>query len=160
MMPTALLLAACLTDIKYKKVLNMFVVATFCIVMASHFIFGHNQAFFDAFTGFGVAIVLALPMYLMRGISAGDLKIFALFGLATNVDAVIFTFIASLIWGSLIGVIRAVFNKQSDVLFSNFVKIIKLQKPEPHTLHKIPYSVALLAGWFSYVVYTGYGRVL
>jgi Flp pilus assembly protein protease CpaA len=160
MMPTALLLAACLTDIKYKKVLNWFVVASFCIVMASHFIFGHSQIFFEAFTGFGVAIVLALPMYVMRAMSSGDLKIFAVFGLSTNVDAVIFTFIASLIWGSILGVIRAIFNKQGDVLFSNFVKIVKLQKPEPHTLHKIPYSVALLAAWASYIVYTGYGRAL
>lgn len=159
-MPTFLLLAACLTDIKYKKMLNIFVVAAFFIVMASHFLFGHNQVFFDAFSSLAIAIILALPMYLMKAISSGDFKIFALFGLSANVDAVIFTFIFSLIWGSLLGVVRALFNKQGDVLLSNFIKIIKLQKPEPHSLHQIPFTVALLAGWVSYVLYSGYGRVL
>lgn len=159
-MPTALLLAACLTDIKYKKILNWFVVISFLVVLGYHLAFGHKEILFEGFTGLGMAIVLTLPMYLMRAMSSGDLKIFAVFGFSTNVDAVIFTFIASLVWGSVLGVVRAIFNKQGNVLWSNFIKIVKLQKPEPHTLHQIPFTVALLAGWFTYVLYTGYGRAL
>lgn len=162
MMPTALLLAACLTDIKYKKVLNSFVVISFLCVLGSYFIFSNTlrETLLDGGLGFAMAIALTLPLYLMRALGGGDLKIFAVFGFATNVDAVIFTFAASLLWGSLLGVIRAIFNKQGDILFSNFIKIIRLQKPEPHTLHEIPFTVALLAGWFSYVIYSGYGRIL
>lgn len=160
MMPTALLLAACLTDIKYRKVLNWFVVASFICILGYHFAFANKEILFEGFLGFAMACTLTLPLYLMRAIGAGDLKIFALFGLSTTPDAVIFTFIASLLWGSALGIIRAVFNKQGDILVNNFIKIVKLQKPEPHTLHQIPFTVALLAGWFSYVIYTGYGRVL
>lgn len=160
MMPTALLLAACLTDIKYKKVLNWFVVVSFVCILGYHFAFASKDVLFEGFLGFAMACALMLPLYLMKAVGGGDLKIFALFGLATTPDAVIFTFIASLIWGSALGVIRAIFNKQADILVSNFIKIIKLQKPEPHTLHHIPFTVALLAGWFSYVIYTGYGRIL
>ncbi len=159
-MPTALLLAACLTDIKYKKILNWFVVVSFLVVLGYHLMFGHKEILFEGFTGLGMAIILTLPMYLMRAMSSGDLKIFTVFGFSTNVDAVIFTFIASLVWGSILGVVRAIFNKQGNVLWSNFIKIVKLQKPEPHTLHQIPFTVALLAGWFTYVLYTGYGRAL
>ena len=159
-MPTALLLAACLTDIKYKKVLNWFVAASFLIVLGGHLIFGTKEVLTEGMMGLAMAFVLTLPMFLMRAMSSGDLKIFAVFGFSTNVDAVIFTFIAALVWGSLLGVIQAIFNKQGDVLLSNFIKIIKLKKPEAHTLHQIPFTVALLAGWFSYVIYTGYGRVL
>jgi Flp pilus assembly protein protease CpaA len=162
MMPTALLLAACLTDIKYRKVLNWFVVASFLCIIGSHFIFSSSpkETFFEAGLGFGMAVVLTLPLYLMRALGGGDLKIFAVFGFATNVDTVIFTFLAALVWGSLLGVIRAIFNNQGDVLLSNFLKIIKFQTPEPHTLHKIPFTVALLAGWFSYIIYSSYGRIL
>ena len=163
-MPTALLLAACLTDIKYKKVLNWFVVASFFAVLLSHLFLNSEstvrEVLFDGAFGFGLAIVLTLPLYLMKAMGGGDLKIFAVFGFATNLETVLFTFIASLIWGGNLGIIRAVFNGQGDVLFSNFIKIIKLQKPEPHTLHQIPFTVALLAGWFSYIVYTQYGRIL
>lgn len=160
-MPTALLLAACLTDIKYKKVLNWFVVASFFFVIASHLIFGNSfkEVFLEGTFGFAMAFILTLPLYMLRALGGGDVKIFAVFGFATNVDAVIFTFIASLLWGSLLGVIRAIFNKQGDVLFSNFIKILKMQKPEPHTLHKIPFTVALLAGWFSFLIYSSYGRI-
>lgn len=159
-MPTALLLAACLTDIKYKKVLNWFVVASFVVVLAYHLFFGNRETVFEGGTGLIMASFLALPLYMMKALSGGDLKIFAVFGFATNTDVVLFTFLAALVWGSLLGVIRAIFNKQGDVLLNNFIKIITLKKPERHTLHQIPFSVALLMGWFSYVVYNGYGRVL
>lgn len=159
-MPTALLLAACLTDIKYRKVLNWFVVASFLCILGSHLFFANREVLFEGVMGLVMAFTLTLPLFMMRALGGGDVKIFALFGLTTNVDAVIFTFIASLLWGSLLGIIRAIFNKQGDVLVSNFIKIIKLQKPERHTLHQIPFTVALLAGWFTYIIYTGYGRVL
>lgn len=160
MMPTALLLAACLTDIRYKKVLNWFVVAGFVFVLGHHSLFGGKELLAEGASGLVMAFVLCLPLYLMKGLGGGDLKIFAVFGFATNVDTVLFTFLAALVWGSLLGVIRAIFNKQGDVLFSNFIKLLKFQKPERHTLHQIPFTVALLAGWFSYVIYNGYGRVL
>jgi prepilin peptidase CpaA len=162
MMPTALLLAACLTDIKYKKVLNWFVVVSFFCIIAYHLVFSNSfhDVLLEGGIGFAMAFALTIPLYLMKGLSSGDLKIFALFGLATNVDTVIFTFIATLIWGSLLGITRAIFNKQGDVLFINFFKIIKLQKPLPHTLHKIPFTVALLAGWFTYIIYSSYGRMV
>jgi prepilin peptidase CpaA len=160
MMPTALLLAACLTDIKYKKVLNWFVVVSFVCILGYHLVFANKEVLFEGFLGFTVAFALTLPLYLLRALGGGDLKIFAVFGLATTPDAVIFTFVASLVWGSALGIIRAIFNKQGDVLIHNSIKILKLQKPEPHTLHQIPFTVALLAGWFSYIIYTGYGRIL
>lgn len=160
MMPTVLLLAACLTDIKYKKVYNTFVVISFFAVLAYHLIFGTKGFILEGGAGLVMAFVLTLPLYLMKAMGGGDVKIFTVFGFATNTDAVLFTFLASLVWGSLLGIIRAIFNNQGDVLFSNFVKVIKFQKPERHTLHQIPYTVALLAGWVSYIIYTSYGRVL
>lgn len=159
-MPTALLLAACLTDIKFKKVYNVFVVVGFLCVLLSHFVFGTRETFVDAGLGFGLVLMLTLPLYLVKGLGGGDLKIFAVFGFATNPNAVLFTFLAAILCGSVIGVLRAVFNKQGDVLFGNFVKLITLKKPQPHTLHKIPFTVALLAGWFTYIVYQAYGRIL
>lgn len=159
-MPTVLLLAACLTDIKYKKVYNTFVVISFLTVLGFHLTFGNRDILLEGGAGLVMAFVLTLPLYLMKAMGGGDVKIFAVFGFATNTDAVLFTFLASLFWGTLLGVLRAIFNKQGDVLWSNFIKIIKLQKPERHTLHQIPYTVALLAGWFSYIIYTSYGRVL
>lgn len=159
-MPTALLLVACLTDIKFKKVLNWFVVVGFLCVLASHFIFGNQEVFLEAGLGLGMAIMLTLPLYLVKGLGGGDLKIFAVFGFATNPNAVLFTFITALLWGSVIGILRAVFNKQGDVLLSNFIKLATFKKPQPHTLHKIPFTVALLAGWFTYIIYEAYGRVL
>lgn len=159
-MPTVLLLAACLTDVKYKKVLNTFVFASLLVVIASHLIVGQKEILVEGLFGLAMAFVLVLPLYLVKALGAADIKIFAVFGLATNVDAVIYTFVASMIWSSVIGIVRAIFNKQGDVLWSNFIKIIKLQKPEPHTLHKIPYTVALLVGWFTYIIHIGYGRIL
>ncbi len=159
-MPTVLLLAACLTDIKYKKVYNVFIVASFLIILANHLIFGNKEILLEGGAGLVMAFVLTLPLYLMKAMGGGDIKIFAVFGFSTNTDAVLFTFLASLVWGSVLGIIRAIFNKQGDVLLSNFIKIIKFQKPERHTLHQIPYTVALLAGWVSYTIYVSYGRVL
>ncbi len=159
-MPTALLLAACLTDIMYKKVLNWFVVAGFFCVLASHLIFGNQEVLLEASFGLGLALTLALPLYLIKGLGGGDLKIFAVFGFATHPSAVLFTFLAALVWGCILGILRAVFEKKGQALFNNFYKIITLKRPEPQTLHKIPFTVALLAGWFSFLIYEAYGRVL
>jgi Flp pilus assembly protein protease CpaA len=160
MMPTLILLVSTFTDFKFKKVQNWIVLSLLAIVIVHHAVAGQREIWNEGFLGFGTAILLCLPLYMAKALGGGDFKIFAVFGLAANPNAVLCTFLFSLFWGSALGIAKAIFAGQGKVFLENFKKILKLQKPDPQTVQKIPYTIALLLGWFTFLIYTHYGRVL
>jgi Flp pilus assembly protein protease CpaA len=160
MMPTFILLLSTFTDFKFRKVQNWIVLSLFVVVLGHHIWTGSREVWMESLMGMGIAFILCLPLYLMKGLGGGDLKIFTVFGFATNTNAVIYTFLFSLAWGSLLGIVRVILSKQGKTFIENFKKILLMQKPDPQTVQKIPYTVALLLGWFSFVIYTQHGAWL
>jgi Flp pilus assembly protein protease CpaA len=160
MMPTLILLVSTFTDFKFKKVQNWIVLSLLAVVLVHHVVLGQREVWSEGFLGFGTAVLLCLPLYMAKALGGGDFKVFAVFGLATNTNAVLYTFIFSLFWGSALGITRAVISNQGKVFFENFKKLLQLQKPDQQTLQKIPFTIALLLGWFTFVIYTQYGRIL
>jgi Flp pilus assembly protein protease CpaA len=70
-----------------------------------------------------------------------------------------FTFVYSLVWGGLFGLTRALLNHQLLTLVRNTVRATR-QRLQVQELHKIPYTFALLLGWFTQLTILRSGGVI
>ena len=151
LVPSAILLAGTIDDLRSQKIHNKLILAMLPIVLISQFVgFGASGLGYGALA-FGVALGISIPMVLAGVLGGGDMKLFAVFAIATNIAATVYVGIYSLFWGALFGVMRAILMGQGLVLFYNMVGLVKREKPAEAHLTKIPYSVALLFGWMTYL---------
>lgn len=105
--------------------------------------------------GFVAGIVVLLPLVLAKMIGAGDMKLLAAFGIVAGWNTVVSVAVMSLVWGALFGLAKIAVSGQLKALVANMVSIVLLKKSEGLELHRMPYTVALLMGWLSHLVYQG-----
>lgn len=159
LLPTGILLGASFFDMKSRKVPNYFVLVVFALaVLSVIFLNVENRA--ESLFGFLTAVLITLPLWFIQAMGAGDVKVFAVFGLLTSSQTVLDVFIFSLVIALLIGVTKTILEGHLKSFISNFKKIISLQKPEQKTLSKIPFTVALLLGWVCFLIQNHYGRIV
>lgn len=103
--------------------------------------------------GLGAAalvFIILTPLVFMKALGAGDIKLMASFCLLTNIFTSGWVFIYSLFWGLLFGLIRMAMAGDLKVFFQSFV----LRNPQVKS-NKIPYTVAILFGWLSFLTIGG-----
>jgi prepilin peptidase CpaA len=144
------------SDLRSKKISNHLVISCFALSVLFLFLHGGASSLGNGLISTALAFAITLPLYLTKVLSGGDLKIFVAVATLMNWQAVIITAIAALFWGALLGVFRTVLSGQGKALAHNmFAIVIARTKPAEQNLHKIPYSVALLFGYVSSIVYLG-----
>ena len=155
--PTLILLAGVVDDLKTRKVHNRLVLILMGLALSSSLITWGPHGFVFALIGGLVAIAIGVPLTISGIIGAGDMKIIVAFGLSTSWTAVLWVYIYSLIWGALLGVFRALLRGEGRVLFAKTFSFATFQKGTPLPLQKIPYTVALLFGWLTLMSLTHLG---
>ncbi len=159
LLPTTILAGASFFDIKSRKVPNAFVLVVLALALVfSVFISSVDKV--DTLFSFLTALLITFPLWSIGAMGAGDVKIFAVFGLLASTQTVVNVFIFSIFIAAAIGVIKSILEGHAYYFISNFKKILTLQKPEKQTLSKIPFTVALLLGWISFLIYDHFGRLL
>lgn len=108
-----------------------------------------------AVAGFLVGGALMLPLTLFRVVGAGDMKFMMCFGILIGPLPILAVFVYSLFWGGLLGLLQSLFGKKIGSLANNLHGM--LYRLRPHTVQKIPYTVAIFLGW---VTLTQWGGVL
>lgn len=149
--PTLILLCGVINDIKSRKVRNWLVIALAMASLLFTLVTYGTEALSGSFLSMMTALLICLPFVLTRIMGAGDMKLFGAFAIAVSVPAVINSFIYSLFWGMLLGVLSTVFSGQFKNMISNTINIAKLKNSEATDLHQVPYTVALLFGWLTFV---------
>jgi len=71
------------------------------------------------------------------------------FGMATSWPIAISVVIWSVIWGGLLGLIRATVAGELPQLLKSTYNVAARRKPDEATLHRIPYTIALMFGWLT-----------
>jgi prepilin peptidase CpaA len=145
--PTFLLLIASGFDIKTGRFPNwLFVVSA----VVGVFIVSVTKAAFLPVLGnlFGAAVFfLALtPLFFFGALGAGDLKLMGVFCLLTSPSVSLTVLVYSLFWGLLIGFFKLFFAGE----LVTFAQSLILRNPQTSE-QKIPYTIALLLGWLSYL---------
>lgn len=149
--PTLILLGAVFTDLRSRKIYNWYVVAAAVIAVAHSFYFFHWSGVTQGLAGAGVAVLLTLPLVLVGVLGGGDMKLFVTFGLATSYSTVFNVVIGSFVWAVIFGLIYAALNGTLKRLFLNMGALAKGEKAKKLQLHHIPFTVAMLIGWMTYV---------
>lgn len=149
LVPSLILAAGVIDDIRSRKVHNELVLVSLAIAAAYSIYAGGLAGLGTGLLGMGAALFMTLPLVLFGILGAGDLKLFLAFGLATSWNAAVYVGIAALIWGAIFGILRAAAGGQLKTLFANTVNLAS-RKPAGE-LHRIPYTVALLMGWLTYL---------
>jgi prepilin peptidase CpaA len=150
-----ILVAGVIDDLRTRKFHNWLFLACSALALLTVLIVNGWSGVYLSALGFAAGIAILLPVVLAGVIGAGDMKLLAAFGIVAGWNTVFSVAVMSLIWGAIFGIVKMAVSGQLKALVSNMLAIVTLKKREQLELHKIPYTIALLMGWLSYLVYQG-----
>ena len=151
--PTLILLAGLVTDLKSRKIYNWLVLTCLAAAVAHSFYFYEGfQGLIQGAQGAGVALMLTLPMVLIGVLGAGDMKLLFAFGFATSYSATLSVVIYSFIWAAVFGVVYAIISGRFKSILVNLKDLSAGKKPEETKLNHIPFTVAMVLAWGTYVL--------
>ena len=157
----ALLAAACVSDLRTRRIPNALVVVTaiagviFSAVTKS-FAVGLTQAGAGLLTGLAIWI----PFYALRMLGAGDVKLFAaaatFLGARSAVDAAVYTALYGGALALLYMVLHSGFKSTAIRLGNAMHQPSLLQNPTTSNRRRMPYALAIAAGVLTVIWLPGY----
>lgn len=148
---TSILFAGMIDDLRSKKVHNKLIIALLVITVVAEIYFKGVFGLTSGLLGFALALVFGIPLVLTGVLGGGDMKLLAVFGLATNSMAVLWVVIYSLVWGAFLGVVRAIFMGKLSELVLSTTNMLWTRGGAAQNDFKIPYTVALFFGWLTHL---------
>ena len=118
-----------------------------------------------ALTGLGAGLAFLLPMYALRAMGAGDVKLMAMIGAFVGWQTILYIGVLTLLAGGALAVVVALFTGQLGRVFSNSFHMVShsvlksLSDASPHIeapavpSGKLPYAIAIAAGTLPYLIY-------
>jgi prepilin peptidase CpaA len=147
---TILLVGICVaTDLRQKKVLNSVVIAGGCIALLTILIVDGRSGLWPALGSLVAATVFAMPLYIIKAVGAGDVKLLMVISLFLTWDQVATMIVAALVWGSLLGLVRVILAGSFRQFLQNLFSIITLKKQENNKLNQVPFTVAIMFGFLT-----------
>jgi prepilin peptidase CpaA len=146
---TLTLVAGLIDDMRSQKVHNALVIVLFATALAANFMFRDGNGLVLGGLALVAAMAMAIPLFVLGVVGGGDVKLFAVFALCVDPYTAFWTLVYSIVWGGIFGLTRATLQKEILVLVRNTCKLARRQKLHVQELHKIPYTFALLLGWFT-----------
>jgi prepilin peptidase CpaA len=157
----ALLAAACVSDLRTRRIPNALVVVTaiagviFSAVTKS-FAIGLTQAGAGLLTGLAIWI----PFYALRMLGAGDVKLFAaaatFLGARSAVDAAVYTALYGGALALLYMILNSGLRSTAIRLGSAMHQPSLLQNPTTSNRRRMPYAFAIAAGVITVLLLPGY----
>lgn len=149
------LLAGVIEDLRLRKVRNQVSVAVLTAGLIFVGVTEGGSGLITSLISMMTALACILPLYTLRALGGGDVKIFVAVSVLLSWKAVLITILSSMIWGSLLGVIQVILKGEFKQFASNIMGIFMRVKPAETSLHKVPFTVALMFGFLTSLVLTG-----
>lgn len=171
--PLALLLAAAtvsagLYDIRFRRIPNWLTVATLVAGFLGNLVVPEAPGLIASLAGFGLALLIYAPLYLLRAMGAGDVKLLAAIGAVVGPRTWFVVFLFSVVIGSLLGLVLLLTKGRLRRTFANIGSILSelahLRVPyakEPDldvsspSAAAMPHGAAVALGSLLYLVLTG-----
>jgi prepilin peptidase CpaA len=149
---TPWLLYAVWSDVKERKVSNKFIILflIFSLVIVLK-LYGFSALSILALSFF-VTFLLMIPTFLLRILGGGDIKLILVLSLYLSWLQSCEFIIYSFCWGALFGLIKTGLDRRLNLLFFDTLSLIKKQKNTDTNSNPIPFTVAIMLGFYSEVV--------
>lgn len=145
----AILLAGLIDDMRTRKVRNSIILAAAPISLLTAYLTAGWPGVAAGLIAFVVAIGMTLPLVLVKALGGGDLKLLAAFALSSQWNIVATTFICSLLWGTLLGLIQAALRGELLQVVKGSASLLVRKAVPTEKMHKVPFTVALFFGWLT-----------
>ncbi len=121
--------------------------------------------FLVALEGLVVGLVMLLPIYYLRAMGAGDVKLMAMVGAFLGPNDILGVVLATFVAGGLMALILVVRSKQFGQMLQNIKLILlggmvkmsagqlPLMNDLPISVGKLPYALAITVGTFGFLVW-------
>ncbi len=146
-----LLLAGVVVDLRSKKVPNRLIIIGFVLALLTLAVVDGRGGIWPAFASLGAATLFAFPLYYLRAIGGGDLKLIWILSLLLNWNMTITMILASMVWGSLLGIFRVIVSGNGKLFLRNMLSILKKDRPADEKLSHVPFTVAIFFGFLTSV---------
>jgi prepilin peptidase CpaA len=166
----ALLLGAVRSDIRRLRIPNRLVFYGAATGLLFNCMLPAAPGFWQALAGLGMGLAIMLPLYLMRAIGAGDVKLMAMVGAWLGANAMPGVACSTFILGGVLTLMVVARNRTLPRLLANlrnmlltiFFKMTMHEMPTldaglPVSAGKMPYGVAIAAGAVTYLVLAAAG---
>ncbi len=103
-----LLAAAVVTDLKSHRIPNILLAPALSIALLVHALHGGADGLVMAVGGFALGVVMLLPLYLVGGMAAGDVKLLGVVGCFLGPWGAVIAGLATMMVGAVFGIITIV----------------------------------------------------
>lgn len=153
-----LLFVATLVDVRERRIPNWLVATGMAGGLAFHIFSPQGAGAAFALPGIAVGMVTLLPMYAMRVMGAGDVKLMGMIGAFLGMYGVLGAVLASMVAGGVLAIAFAVSKRMVPQMLANLRDIvthhhiqqmtgdIRGSLPPAPSIGKMPYAVAITAG--------------
>ncbi|MDP1653410.1 MAG: A24 family peptidase [Rhodocyclaceae bacterium] len=165
---TAFLLASVYTDIQSRKIPNRVVYAGIGVAMLCQVGLPSGEGLWVSLQGAGLGLVMFLPLYFLRAMGAGDVKLMAMVGAFVGPQLIIGATLSTLIAGGVMAVMVVLMKHEfwrlienlKAMLFGSLFKLAAGQLPVPDqpaaSVGKLPYALAIATGTLGYLFWNHY----
>ncbi|HXV59767.1 MAG TPA: prepilin peptidase [Vicinamibacteria bacterium] len=150
-MPTTVIMlsavAAGYCDVRWRRIPNWLVAATIALCLASHGLINGVSGLRMSAAGLVLGIVLLFPLFLLRGMGAGDVKYFGAIGAGVTYQHVFTVLVISLVISGLMSLYKILKLRRIRESLSNIQDLINQFRHghlKPHPVVGIDNEQALL----------------
>ncbi len=155
----AIALTACVTDIRARRIPNWLTFPAILIGFAVNIFLDPSNGFWASLQGFGVALLLYVPLFALRAMGAGDVKLMAAIGtLAGPLNWLGIMFFTAIL-GGVLAMIAVIRNKRAQQTWFNVKMLLGslAHRNMPyevnseldvgsHTALRLPHAVSIAGG--------------
>lgn len=98
-----LVLACSITDIRSRRIPNQFLMIALSLALVCHGLAGGIDGLFDSSLGLVIGMVMLLPLYMLGGTGAGDVKLLGTVGALLGAQGAFVAGVATFICGGILG---------------------------------------------------------
>ena len=145
---------ACWTDLRQKTISNQTNLILFLVGVVICLLKGPG-VWMDLVVSLLTAATFALPAFYLKIFGGGDTKLFLALSPFLSGGGVLEVFAASVIWGSILGLILVISKSKLSDFLINMKMLFHKQKPSEQSLHRMPFSIAIAFGFLTHLVLQG-----
>ncbi len=150
-------LAAVVTDLRSRRVPNVLTFGSAGVALVAHAVAPEGMGVLRAVAGLGLGFVLFFPVFLLRGMGAGDVKLLAALGAWVGAGLVLWTGFYTALAGGVLAVGVALARRYTTQMFANVWlllthwRVTGIRPVDGFTLQtatspRLPYAVPIFTG--------------